>query len=73
MSIFHREIRSLRGSQARSTYGDLNAIIGEDEGGVRAGELGGRHGVCLGRLDERRESKGNGGDEEEEIGRREPG
>jgi hypothetical protein len=25
------------------TYGDLNTVIGQDEGGVRAGELGGRH------------------------------
>ena len=29
----------------RDTYGDLDAVIGEDEGGVRAGELGSRHGV----------------------------
>jgi hypothetical protein len=26
-----------------TTYGDLNAVIGKDEGGVGAGELGGRH------------------------------
>lgn len=26
-----------------NTYGDLNAVIGKDEGGVGAGELGGRH------------------------------
>jgi len=25
------------------TYGDLNTVIGEDEGGVGSGELGGRH------------------------------
>jgi hypothetical protein len=25
------------------TYGNLKAVIGQDEGGVRAGELGGRH------------------------------
>lgn len=29
------------------TYGDLNAIIGKDEGGVRASELSGRHGGRL--------------------------
>lgn len=26
------------------TYGDLNALIGQDESGVGAGELSGRHG-----------------------------
>lgn len=27
-----------------NTYGDLDAVIGEDEGGVGASELGSRHG-----------------------------
>lgn len=36
--------RSASSRYQGKTYGDLNAVIGEDEGGVGASELGGRHG-----------------------------
>lgn len=43
------------------TYGDLNAVVGEDEGRVGAGKLGLRHGGWQDRL-----TRG-GWDEEEEV------
>lgn len=41
------------------TYGDLNAVIGKDEGRVGRSELGSRHGdeVCCGVVVEREEKR----------------
>jgi hypothetical protein len=44
LSTSHLRLPSISGN----TYRDLNAIIGKDQSGVRAGELGGGHFVDWG-------------------------